>query len=58
MVDYYIIADDDDDDAAETLAALETELVTALDAGTIDLGAPVLEVTVTSTTGSTYEPIT
>jgi hypothetical protein len=57
VVDYYIIADADDEDAAETLAAIETTLVTALDEGTIDLGAPVLEVSVTSTSGTTYEPI-
>lgn len=57
VVDYYIIADDDDDDAEATLAAIETTLVTALDEGTIDLGAPVLEVSVTSSSGTTYEPI-
>lgn len=57
VVDYYIIADADDEDPEETLAAIETTLVTALDEGTIDLGAPVLEVSVTSTSGSTYEPI-
>lgn len=58
VVDYYIIADSDDDNPEETLAAIETTLVTALDEGTIDLGAPVLEVSVTSTSGTTYEPIT
>lgn len=57
VVDYYIIADDDDEDAASTLAALETTLITALNEGTIDLGAPILEATVTSSTGTVSEPV-
>lgn len=31
--------------------------MTALNEGTIDLGAPVLEATVVSTSGTTYEPV-
>lgn len=57
VVDYYILADDDDEDPEATLAAMETVLITALNEGTIDLGAPVLEATVTSSTGTVSEPV-
>jgi len=36
---------------------METTLITALNEGTIDLGAPVLEATVITTTGTAYEPV-
>lgn len=39
------------------MASLETTLVTALNEGSIDLGAPVLEATVISSVGDTYEPV-
>jgi hypothetical protein len=48
VVDFYVTADDDDEDPEETLTTLESDLYTQLSDGSVDLGAPVLEVTFTS----------
>lgn len=53
VVDFYIEAEDDDEEPEETLSTISENLATQLNEGSIDLGAPILEVSLDSSFSST-----